>query len=97
MHELILDALLEHLNLEQRAAFAPVAVPLRAGEASIHHSHTVHGSYPNESPRQRRSLVVNYMHPETRCAAGSAPLLRGVPLIPEGAVIEGRHFPLVDV
>lgn len=90
-----MDALLEHLSPEQRAEFAPVAVPLRAGEASVHHSHAVHGSFENSSDRGRRSLVVNYMHPDTRCGDGTRPLLRGVPLLPEGAVIEGRHFPLI--
>lgn len=90
-----MDALLDHISPRQRAEFQPVAVRLRAGEASVHHSHVVHGSYQNRSDGPRRSLVINYMHPDTRSADGTSPLLRGVPLIPEGAVIEGRHFPLV--
>lgn len=90
-----IDSLLEHLPPDRREAFAPVPVRLRAGEASIHHSHTVHGSHPNCADRPRRALVINAMHPDTRCADGSRPLLRGVPLLPEGAVIEGDHFPLV--
>ena len=35
------------------------------------------------------------MGPETRCADGSLPLLKGVPLIPEGALIEGDDLPIV--
>ena len=90
-----LDAIHEFLDPAQRAAFRPVPARLRGGCASIHHSHTVHGSYPNRSERPRRALVANYMHPETRCADASAPLLRGVPPLEEGAVIEGDHFPWV--
>jgi hypothetical protein len=54
-----------------------------------------HGSYANRSRRPRRAVVLNYMGSETRCAGGSEPLLKGVPLIPEGAIIEGDYFPLV--
>jgi hypothetical protein len=35
------------------------------------------------------------MRPDTRCADGTAPLLTGAPVIPEGAVIEGDYFPLL--
>ena len=68
---------------------------LSAGYASIHHSHTVHGSPPNRRPRPRRSIVMNFMAPDVRCAGGRAPLLEGVPLIPEGGIVEGDHFPIV--
>lgn len=53
------------------------------------------GSYQNASDRPRRAVVLNYMGAETRCADGTKPLLKGVPLIPEGAIIEGDHFPIV--
>ena len=35
------------------------------------------------------------MSPTTHCADGTKPLLKGVPLIPEGALIEGDYFPIV--
>ena len=90
-----IDALLDHLDAERRAAFAPVPVELRAGQASIHDAHTVHGSYGNRSDRLRRSLVLNYMGADTVVADGTQPLLRGVPLLAEGALVEGPHFPVV--
>ncbi len=90
-----MEAVLEVLTPEQRAAFTPTPIVLAAGECSFHHSHTLHGSYDNRSDRPRRGVVVNFMHPETRCADGSKPLLAGVPLVPEGAVIEGEYFPIV--
>ncbi|NJS40360.1 MAG: phytanoyl-CoA dioxygenase family protein [Rhodobacteraceae bacterium] len=62
---------------------------LKAGECTFHHSHTVHGSYGNGSRPSPARVVLNFMKPDTRCADGSAPLLTGVPVIPEGRVIEG--------
>ncbi len=35
------------------------------------------------------------MGAETRCADGSQPLLKGVPVKPEGEIIEGDFFPIV--
>ena len=90
-----METLLGQLTAAQREALAPVPVPLRAGEASIHHSHTVHGSYQNGTDRPRSAVVVNCMHPETRSADGEGPLLRGAPLVPAGEVVQGEYFPLV--
>ena len=70
-------------------------MPVPAGHATLHHARTLHGSGPNRTARPRRALVLNYMAPDTRVADDSAPLLRGVPLIPRGALIEGAHFPIV--
>jgi hypothetical protein len=90
-----MDAVKEHLTPEQYEAFHPVSMVLKAGECSFHHSHTVHGSYGNRSDRPRRGVVLNFMRPDTRSADGEAPLLTGVPVIPEGEVIAGDHFPLL--
>lgn len=90
-----MDQLFAHLSEEQREAFAPVAVPLRAGQASIHHSGLVHGSLANRSDRARRGIVLNYMCAQTRCADGSTPLLAGCPLLEVGELVEGPFFPLV--
>lgn len=90
-----MDQLKAHLDEEQRAAFQPVAVPLKAGQASIHHSSTVHGSFANRSERPRRGVVLNFMGPDTRCADAGAPLLKGCPLLQAGALVEGAFFPIV--
>ena len=70
-------------------------VPVRAGQATIHHSHVLHGSDRNRSDRWRRAVVLNYMGPDVRVADGSRPLLRGVPPLAEGALVEGPDFPIV--
>lgn len=89
-----MDQLHAHLTDEQRAAFRPVPVRLRAGEASIHHSSTVHGSFANTSNHPRRSVVLNFMGPDTRCADATTPLLAGCPLLEVGALVEGAYFPI---
>lgn len=91
------DAPLEAIRacLPQGASWRPVAVPVRAGQATIHHSHTLHGSDQNRSERWRRAAVLNYMGGHVRVADGSAPLLRGAPLLPTGALVDGPMFPLV--
>jgi ectoine hydroxylase-related dioxygenase (phytanoyl-CoA dioxygenase family) len=91
------DAPLEAIraHLPPQATWRPVAVPVRAGQATVHHSHTLHGSDRNRSERWRRAAVLNYMGGHVRVADGSAPLLRGAPLLPTGAVVDGELFPLV--
>jgi len=88
-----LSAIAEHLP--QGAAFEPVAVTARAGQATFHHSHTLHGSDQNRSDRWRRAVVCNYMGADVRVADGAEPLLRGVPHLSAGAVVEGEDFPIV--
>ena len=91
------DAPLEAIraHLPAGTAWQPVPVPLRAGQATIHHSHTLHGSDQNRSERWRRAAVLNYLGGHVRVADGSAPLLRGTPLLPTGALVDGPWFPLV--
>jgi hypothetical protein len=81
------------LTAEQEAQFKPVPIPLKAGECSFHHCLTLHGSYPNRSDRPRRSVVLNYMRPDTR-SASDQPLMPGAAAIPPGAVVEGDLFPI---
>jgi ectoine hydroxylase-related dioxygenase (phytanoyl-CoA dioxygenase family) len=90
-----LEEIREHLDEQQTAAFQPVLAPLRAGEATVHDSHTLHGSEANTSDRPRRALVFNYMAADTRVLDGGEPLLRNTPVLPEGALIDGPHFPIV--
>lgn len=73
----------------------PVAVPARAGHATFHHACTLHGSGPNRTDRWRRNAVLNYMGAHVRVADDPAPLLRSVPHLPRGALVEGEHFPIV--
>ncbi len=98
------------LTPEQRTAFKPVAIELRAGQAAIHHPLMVHGSYPNDSDRPRRATVVNVMRDGAR-AAVEQPDVNGVPawLVgttkdvpfypvaaqPTGPLLGGRYFPLL--
>lgn len=91
------DAPLEAIraHLPAGAVWSPVAVPVRAGQATIHHSHVLHGSDRNRSARWRRACVLNYMGATVRVADGRAPLLQGVPQLPPGAVVEGPDFPIV--
>ena len=79
----------------ERAAFAPTPSRLRAGQASVHHANTLHGSAGNRSDRPRRALVLNYMAADTRVADDAEPLLAGAPAIAVGEVVEGAFFPVV--
>ncbi len=88
-----LEAIREHLPAG--AEWQPVAVPVRAGQATIHHSHVLHGSDQNRSARWRRACVLNYMGAHVRVAKGREPLLKGVPRLPRGALVEGPDFPIV--
>jgi len=89
-----MEAIQDVLTPEQRAAFRPVPVRLRAGEASFHHALTVHGSFANRSPRPRRAAVVNLVR-DGVVSATDAPLLDGVPPIPRVRKVAGRFFPLL--
>lgn len=82
-------------QLPEGANFEPVPVPIKAGQATFHHSHTLHGSDRNRSDSWRRAAVCNYMAADVCVADGSQPLLRGVPLLPAGAVVSGDDFPIV--
>ena len=90
-----MDAVREFLEPEQAEVFRPEPMEIRAGECLFHDAHTVHGSYGNRSPGPRRGVVLNFMKPDTRSADGATPLLKGVPPIPAGDVIQGDHFPIV--
>lgn len=68
-----------------------VDVTLRAGEMSLHHTRTVHGSRPNSSDRTRMGLVITYMTPATTMIGPrtGATLVRGTDT--------HGHFDLEDV
>ncbi|HEX6622803.1 MAG TPA: phytanoyl-CoA dioxygenase family protein [Pyrinomonadaceae bacterium] len=89
-----MDAIRTVLTGEQRKLFRPVAVELKAGEASFHHPRTIHGSYANRAARPRRAAVVNVFRDGVR-SNSDEPLLEGVPVIPKGEPMGGRFFPLL--
>lgn len=89
-----METILEWLTPEQRAEFKPVAIELQAGECSFHHPLMVHGSYANQTARPRRAVVINAFR-DGVVSASDAPLLEGVPTIPNGRKINGQFFPLL--
>jgi ectoine hydroxylase-related dioxygenase (phytanoyl-CoA dioxygenase family) len=89
-----MDAIRSVLNEEQKSLFKPVAVELKAGEASFHHPRLLHGSYSNNTNRPRRATVVNVFRDGVR-SNSDLPPLEGVPPIPKGEPMGGRFFPLL--
>jgi ectoine hydroxylase-related dioxygenase (phytanoyl-CoA dioxygenase family) len=64
-------------DLDQTQA---VSMVLRAGEMSLHHTRTVHGSEPNRSDEARLGFVITFMAPATTMIGPrtGATLVRGV-------------------
>jgi non-haem Fe2+, alpha-ketoglutarate-dependent halogenase len=54
-------------------------MPVRAGQFSMHHERTIHGSMPNPSPRRRVGIAFFYMPTHVRSTIGrrTATLVRG--------------------
>jgi ectoine hydroxylase-related dioxygenase (phytanoyl-CoA dioxygenase family) len=91
-----MDEIRTVLNEEQKAAFKPVAIPLKKGECALHHPLLVHGSYENRSDRPRRAVVINVFRDGVRSASDTPPL-EGVPPVPAGEPMSGQFFPLLFV
>ena len=89
-----MDAILTVLTGEQRELFRPVAIELKAGEASFHHPRMIHGSYANSTDRPRRATVINVFRDGVR-SNSDAPPLAGVPVVPKGQPMGSRFFPLL--
>ncbi len=89
-----MDAIQSVLTDEQKRLFQPVAIELKAGEASFHHPRMIHGSYANSTARPRRAAVINIFRDGVRSNSDSPPL-EGVPVIPKGEPMGGRFFPLL--
>ena len=89
-----MNAIFERLNDEQKEQFRPVAVELKAGEASFHHPLMIHGSFENRSERPRRAAVVNMIR-DGVVSDSNEPLIEGVPVISKGQKLSGRFFPLL--
>lgn len=90
-----MDAIQEALSPDQWERFQnPVAIELKAGEASFHHPLMVHGSYENSTPSPRRATVINVVRDGVTSASGE-PLLDGVPPVLPGQSLGGQFFPLL--
>jgi ectoine hydroxylase-related dioxygenase (phytanoyl-CoA dioxygenase family) len=89
-----MNAIFEVLSDEQRQEFKPVAIELKAGEASFHHPLMLHGSFENFSSKPRRATVINVFRDGVRSDTNES-LLEGVPIIPRGEKIEGQFFPML--
>ena len=89
-----MEAIQTVLSDEQKAAFKPIAIPLKRGECAFHHPLLVHGSYDNRSDRSRRAMVLNVVRDGVR-SESDEPLLDGVPAIPQGQPLDGQFFPLL--
>jgi ectoine hydroxylase-related dioxygenase (phytanoyl-CoA dioxygenase family) len=90
-----MDAIQTVLDQRQRAAFKPVAVELKRGEAAFHHPLMVHGSYENRTDGPRRATVINVFR-DGVCSASDEVLLSGVPPVPAGQPMSGAFFPLLN-
>lgn len=68
-------------RIKQLDASSAVAMPLRAGEMSLHNYCLAHGSGPNASEDRRIGVSLHFMPPETQQIVGTwdcATLVRGV-------------------
>jgi ectoine hydroxylase-related dioxygenase (phytanoyl-CoA dioxygenase family) len=89
-----MDAIQSVLDEEQKRQFRPVAIELKAGEASFHHPRLIHGSYANDTDSPRRATVINVFR-DGVLSGSDAELLSGVPPIPARQPMGGRFFPLL--
>jgi ectoine hydroxylase-related dioxygenase (phytanoyl-CoA dioxygenase family) len=89
-----MDKINEVLTPEQRTMFQPIPVPLKKGQASFHHSLTIHGSQKNRSAGPRRATIINVVRDGVR-SGSDEPLLAGVPVISKGSPLRGQFFPLL--
>lgn len=89
-----MNAIQSVLSPEQKENFQPVAVELKAGEASFHHPLLVHGSFENFSERPRRAAVINVFRDGVK-SDSDKPLLEGIPPVKKGEKMKGQFFPLL--
>jgi len=89
-----MDAIRKVLTDEQMAAFQPVAIELKKGECAFHHPLLIHGSQENRTDLPRRATVINVVRDGVRSASNET-LLKGVPKVPDGELLDGQFFPLL--
>lgn len=89
-----MNGVMDYLNEEQKKAFNPVPIEIRAGYGTFHHPLLMHGSYENKSSRSRRAFVLNAFADGTESNSDSE-MLQGVPPVKKGNKMEGKFFPLL--
>lgn len=89
-----MNAIQTVLNEKQKQDFQPIAIELKAGEASFHHPLLVHGSFENFSDKPRRATVINVFRDGVISDSNDAPL-EGVPPVKKGGKMQGQFFPLL--
>ncbi|MCZ2459712.1 MAG: phytanoyl-CoA dioxygenase family protein [Chitinophagales bacterium] len=90
-----LEKIKDFLTEEQKAQFGNVQfAEMKAGEATFHHSLTLHGSGANASSRPRRAFVIN-VFADGVISDSNEPLLEGVPAVRKGEKMSGQFFPLL--
>ncbi len=90
-----MNGLHEFLNEEQRGLMEhPVAMEMKKGHAAFHHPLMVHGSFENSSEQSRRAFVLNVFADGTRSNSNEE-ILKGVPPIAAGELMEGQFFPML--
>lgn len=89
-----MDSIDAVLNEDLRSRFKPIAIELKAGEASFHHPLMIHGSYENRTSQPRRAAVINVFRDGVISDSDSPPL-EGVPPISKGERMHGQFFPLL--
>jgi ectoine hydroxylase-related dioxygenase (phytanoyl-CoA dioxygenase family) len=91
------DSLLPALSAAQTAALERATpLPLRAGDVSLHHCLTLHGSAANASERPRKTLILRYFDADCRLLPDRLPpgAADAFPLDGDGALAEAL-FPTV--
>jgi ectoine hydroxylase-related dioxygenase (phytanoyl-CoA dioxygenase family) len=90
-----MEGLKAFLNEEQtRKLDTPTPIEMKKGYAAFHHPLLVHGSFENNSERQRRAFVLNVFADGT-CSQSDQELLAGVPIVKSGHKMEGKFFPMI--
>ncbi|MEO6150863.1 MAG: phytanoyl-CoA dioxygenase family protein [Mucilaginibacter sp.] len=89
-----MQGLMDYLTEEQKTEFKPIPIEMKKGYGSFHHPLMVHGSYENRSEVSRRAFVLNVFADGTQSNSNEE-ILKGIPGIPEGELMEGQFFPLL--
>lgn len=69
--------------------------PVKAGHVHYHHALTWHASNRNRSGRKRRAIALHLMSDQTRYKSTGHHPMKHYATVPDGAMLEGDHFPLV--